>query len=68
MDTIKYHPVLLDSQADATGQCSARKQANPKVAMLPSVVFSMPRSPNWNGDHCEAPNYDKRPSYEQRSA
>jgi hypothetical protein len=67
MDT-RYHSVLLDSQADAAGQCSARKQANPKVAMLPLVAFSMLRSPSRNGDHCEAPNYDKRPSYEQRSA
>jgi hypothetical protein len=46
MDTTKYHSVLLYNQADADSQCSARKQANPKVAKLPLVAFSMPRSPN----------------------
>jgi hypothetical protein len=44
MDT-KQHSFLLDSQADATGQCSARKQANPKAAIFPLVAFSM-RSPS----------------------
>jgi hypothetical protein len=46
MDTTKYHSVLLDNEANATGQCNARNQADPKVAMLPLVVLSTSRSPN----------------------